>query len=413
MEQGQFYTFLSLAAAQFFFDLGAGFVLANIAGREMADAGSDDPHDMHVESFEKLKPVIVFALRWSAVAGTVLIGILGIVGYLLFSDGGPDAAYLTNIWLVYVLFISFTMIFHLFLRMFEGVGFVVEAALSRSIQSFVNIVSLYIFAAMGFGIISMVFAAIIALLVAAVYFLASSRQIRSSFQNLAARTSDIKWIQDILPFQTKVAMTWLSGYVIFQSQIPFLYRFAGPIEAGKMGIAVQVLQALNTSVNIFLVYNIKSWTNLAKNNDFASLNRDFLKVLLFTVTLMIMACALILSGVFVLDFYDVAIVDRFPSLSLLTVYAIAACFNQIFFALGYYFRARGEEPLWWLSVLASIGILAVPIVLQSKFDVESAIYSFAAFTIFFLGILAPIFGIYYIRKHQATISPAKMPGVEL
>lgn len=410
VEQGQFYTFLSLAAAQFFFDLGAGFVLANIAGREMADVGIDDPNDIEIDSFQKLKPIIVFALRWSAVAGLVLIAVLGVVGYLLFSDGKPDAEYLTNIWIVYVVFIAFTMIFHLFLRLFEGVGFVVEAALSRSIQSFVNIVCLYTFAVMGLGIASMVVAAVIALLVAILYFLLSSRQIRASFKKLAERTSDIKWVKDVLPFQTKVAMTWLSGYVIFQSQIPFLYRFAGPVEAGKLGIAVQILQALNTSVNIFLVYNIKNWTNLAKNNDIEALNRDFLKVLTLTVGLMITACAAILSVVFALDYFEFTIVERFPALSLLTVYAVAACFNQIFFALGYYFRARGEEPLWWLSVLASIGVLAIPLYLGDEFTVEAAIYSFSGFTTTFLGILAPIFALYYVRKNDRLVHPANTLG---
>ena len=410
-EQGHFYAFLSLAAAQYFFDLGVGFVLANIAGR-------NTPQDEHEKEYSNkelsnMQTVVRFALKWSAVSGSILILVLGAAGIILFSGQSAGGSPLWVIWLIYACFVGCSMCFHLFLRLFEGVGFVVEAALARSLQSFTNILVLYAFALAGTGIKSMVFAICVSLVVGISYFLFSSKKIRITFRKQLSDHGHIVWRRDVFPFQSKVAVTWIATYFIFQGQIPILYSLAGPVQAGMFGLAVQVFQALNTSANIFLTYSVREWTQLSSQNKMSELNRSLIKVTALTLSIVIIGCSAILTLGWVLISYNFTIAERFPDLSLLITYSVAACFNQVFFALGYYFRARGEEPLWWISVITALTVLAVPLAMGSAFNIEAATISFALATIVFFGLLAPIYSVYYIRKSPANRSLAEDSGADI
>ena len=394
-QQGYFYTFLSLAASQYFFDLGVGFVLANIAGRHT-------PNDIEgrafsLEELDKMRSIVRFALKWSLLASIALILILGVIGFNLFSNVIDHNHELKYIWLAYILFVAYTMSFHLFLRMFEGVGFVVEAALTRSIQSFVNIICLYLFASNQLGIVSMVYAVIISLIVATVFFAASSTKIRSTFSFQRSDTKRINWKKDIYPFQSKVAISWIAGYVIFQSQIPILYHLSGPIQAGKFGLIVQVFQALNTSVNIFLTFNVRPWTRFSSIGNYSELHKSFKKTTLITLGLMAIGSGLVLMASWVLIFLNFEVSTRIPEFKVLLIYAVAACFNQIFFCLGYYFRAQEKEPLWIFSVFAAIAILATPLFLRENFNITAAVLSFFISSVFILGIFSTLYSLRLIR----------------
>jgi O-antigen/teichoic acid export membrane protein len=395
-QQGYFYTFLSLSAAQYFFDLGTGYVLANIAGKAIAN--NHESEALNLLSKQKLAAVLRFAIVWGQYAGLALFVILGAIGFVFFSQKAYPAENVSLIWGFYALFISLTMVFQLFLRLFEGIGYVVEAAIARTIQGVCNVITLFALAYAGLGLSSIVYAAVAGLVAGAGYIIFACPDIRQSFGKDLPKGEPLDYKSDILPFQSKVAATWIGGYIIFQAQIPLLYHFAGPVAAGKFGIAVQIMQALNTTANIFLTYHIKDWTRYASRGEYRKLHRELLWVTALTTGLVIAACAGLLVFAYGLSYYNFDIVQRFPSIGLLMIYAIAACINQPFFALGFYFRALGDEPLWWVSIIAGLAIIAVPLIVGSQYDLQTAIYSFAAICIIAFGVIAPLASITHFRK---------------
>jgi hypothetical protein len=55
---------------------------------------------------------------------------------------------------------------------------------------------------------------------------------------------------DILPYHWKIALSWVSGYFIFQLFNPVLFATEGAVVAGQMGMTISVLngiQALSMS----------------------------------------------------------------------------------------------------------------------------------------------------------------------
>ncbi|MEP2944104.1 MAG: hypothetical protein ABJO72_09935 [Hyphomicrobiales bacterium] len=405
IEQGIVYTFLGLAAAQFFFDLGVGVVLANIVGRFTPNHKNntlfDDQEIAHVRS------VINYGLKWSLFAGILLFAMLAIIGIFLFSDNQYDIDNLQTIWVFYAVLVAFSMSFHMFLRLFEGLGFVVEAAISRSIQSFMNIALIFGLSIFEVGLGSLPIALFVALLIASLYFVLSNAAIRDGFSRGLIASQPINWKKDIWPFQSKMAIIWIASYIIYQSQTPILFSLAGAEAAGFFGIANQLFLALNTSANIFLTYNIKDWTRLSVNGDMQALNKSFVRTLALTVGIAIVGCIAIIGGIYVIRHLGWQMAGRFPDFSLLILFAIAACFNQIFFCLGYYFRAQGREPLWWVSVIAAIAILIVPVVLWQSFDISAAIWSFLFVSVIILSVLSSVYSLFLVRKNKQSTPPQK------
>ena len=129
-QQGYFYTFLSLGAAQYFCDLGVGFVLGNIAGRRTAGDVHGDP--FQPEALANMRQITRFALHWCLLTGAVLVVVLGVLGWRVFHGIDTSHGPLVTIWYAYAVLAAYTMSLHMVLRIFEAVGFVVEAALARS-----------------------------------------------------------------------------------------------------------------------------------------------------------------------------------------------------------------------------------------------------------------------------------------
>lgn len=68
----------------------------------------------------------------------------------------------------------------------------------------------------------------------------------------------IKYVDEIFPFQWRIAISWISGYLIYQLFTPVIFATGGAIIAGQIGMTLQVLngiQALSMSwINTKILY---------------------------------------------------------------------------------------------------------------------------------------------------------------
>ena len=56
----------------------------------------------------------------------------------------------------------------------------------------------------------------------------------------------IHWMKEVWHFQWRIAVSWLSGYFIFQLYNPVLFKYRGAIVAGQMGMSLTLTNALIT-----------------------------------------------------------------------------------------------------------------------------------------------------------------------
>lgn len=338
IEQGYYYAFQSLGAAQFFFDLGVGFVLANEAGRRVASAQLGGRSDLAA-----LSSVLSFSVRWSCLAALALIGGLFFAGNYLF----PEIHWI--VWRTYSILVAFNMILNVQFSILEGVGLVVWVSAVRGVQTAIFVAALFISSAHGGGLKSLPFALLISTLFAIVM------QFRVLAPVIAIKPSEadgIEWKKDIFPFQWRMAASWISGYFVFQAPVPFLFNSIGPVQAGQMGLTMQIFQALTSLVGVLLSVRIKTWTRLVVGQEAMALRRDLWRVVRWGVGAVILASAGLMLIRYSLLRLSPAYLDRVVDSSAWLWLTVAAAANHLFFSVNYYFRAHGKEPLWTVATLA-------------------------------------------------------------
>jgi hypothetical protein len=57
---------------------------------------------------------------------------------------------------------------------------------------------------------------------------------------IPARASAIQWKQEVWPFQWRIAVSWMCSYFTVQVFIPILFALRGPVEAGQMGMSLSI-----------------------------------------------------------------------------------------------------------------------------------------------------------------------------
>ena len=166
-------------------------------------------------------------------------------------------------------------------------------------------------------------------------------------------------MKEIFPYQWKIALSWVSGYFIFQLFNPVLFATEGSIVAGQMGMTIQVLNAIQGFSMNWQNTKIPLYCGLIEKKDYRELDTLFTK----TIKQMLSVCFVIL-----LVFYSVIIFLRTTSFSIgdtvfaerflpylpMVLMTIPVIVNQFVTSWATYLRCHKQEPYLVLSVFMGI-----------------------------------------------------------
>jgi O-antigen/teichoic acid export membrane protein len=96
---------------------------------------------------------------------------------------------------------------------------------------------------LGAGIYVSAIGAAASLLISAAYFGLRWRRFFAQFLT-PPRHGHVSWWHEIWPFQWRIAVTWMSGYFIFDIINPIAFYFCGPVEAGRLGMSLQLTRMI-------------------------------------------------------------------------------------------------------------------------------------------------------------------------
>jgi len=177
-----------------------------------------------------------------------------------------------------------------------------------------------------------------------------------SFKSVAG--FGINWKVEIWPFQWKVALSWLSGYFIFQLFTPVLFAYHGAAEAGKMGVSFSIANALMGIAMAWMNTQAPKFGTLISRRDYCNLDHIFV----VTLTRSLAVLALLAMIFCVVDYfahfkniqYSNRLLDPLPFALLM----LATTLNYVTFAQSAYLRAHKQEPFLAISLI-SAGLIAV------------------------------------------------------
>ncbi len=364
VEQGYYYTFGSILAIQIFFELGLSGIITQFVAHENANLTWYDRVSFSGSevSSSRLASLLRFTVKWFAVISLLLFFGLLIAGYLFFSTygkGNVDVNWHIP-WVILSVTTSLSLMVSPILAFFEGLGRVKEVARIRMIQQVTQLSFVLILFSLGFKLFSAPVAAIVSFLIVPLWiFFGNKRKLLTFIWNKLGEWQ-INYRLEIFPYQWKIALSWISGYFIFQLFNPVLFATEGAVVAGQMGMTLAILNAILMLTLSWVSTKVPFFSGLIAKKEYEQLDCFFNKTLIQSTLLNVFSLTVFFILIFILRYYDIRIAgknfgDRFlPFLPMLFM-MIPVLLNHVIAAWATYLRCHKKEPMMIQSIV--IGLL--------------------------------------------------------
>jgi O-antigen/teichoic acid export membrane protein len=361
-ERGYQMTFGSIVGVQAFCDLGLAMATLQVMSHEAsrlhwAEDGTlvGDP-----AAKSRLASLLRLSTYWYGAIAVVLFAILLPAGWLFFvRHPHPDVSWRLP-WFLTVLATTTGLLTIPPVMLLNGCGRVADTVRTIGLQKVVaNVTQWAILVArgalLGWGVgLAAGFAFLAAWLVA---------RWRPAFRDVLRQPPHgprVDWWREVWPFQWRIAVSAPFGYLTSYIFTPVLFAFAGPVEAGQMGMSLNVMFVLVSATNSWIGVRMPTFGHLIARREWSALDRLFRRVFIQSTALAV-AGAVVGWGILVAlqaqgNKLGTSMLPPLP-LALLMANAVV---HHMFHALVAYLRAHKRDPVWWLFIVYGL-VMAVAV----------------------------------------------------
>lgn len=363
IEQGYYYTLLSLAALQTIFELGFSFVILQLAAHESAllTIHPDGRIEGDPTAHARLASVLQLTLRWYLRAAIALALVLVPLGMLFFSEKTAQAPWFGP-WITAALAVSTTFLLTPLFSFLEGCNQVRQVARLRMWQALIVSAISWAAIASGHGLYACALVNLGWITVGAA-FLARRRGLLHSLLRYSAGGDEVSWRNEIWPFQWRIAVSWLCSYFTMQVFTPILFLFRGPEEAGRLGLTLSVAGYLPIVALCWMTPKAAPFGQLVKVGRLQELDALFFRTLKQSMALISLMAGGCLAAVVCLQHALPKIAGRMETPAIFLLLLLAAMSSFLVQSMAVYLRSFKREPYLVQSItvagLTVAGVLLV------------------------------------------------------
>jgi hypothetical protein len=363
VEQGFYYTFGSIVAIQIFFELGLNGIITQYVAHEVSHLQWKDSVNLIGEEkyLSRISSLLHFSIRWYSYFAIALLATLIIVGFMFFTkyQSATDNVAWKFPWILLAITTSINLLIAPVLAFFEGLGKVKEVAKIRLIQQSIGLIivwgGLFCGAKLYVNGINWLMSIIIVLT------LIWSSNLKSIFVNIW-KTKIIERVNykiEIFPYQWKIALSWISGYFIFQLFNPVLFATEGAIIAGQMGMTLAALNGIQSLSLSWMTTKIPLYSGFIAQKQYQQLDLVFTRTLKQSVFINGLTLILMFIIIFIIRYYNIIIGkinlgDRFLDYYPMIFMMIPIFINQLVNSWAIYLRCHKQEPFLVISIIGGI-----------------------------------------------------------
>lgn len=361
VEQGYYYTFNTILAMQVFVELGLGVVIQQFSSHEWSGLSLDQKGEIigDEENLSRLSSIAKFSVRWFLLAGIFIALGLMVGGYIFFSTSANSG----NIhwiapWVCLSILTGANILLTPIWSILEGCNQVKNLYKFRLILSLFSAVSFSTSVLLGANLWTAAIGTFISIAFS-VYFI--RRKYWNFFKSLFTKHFQgpkINWKGNMLPMQWRVAVSWISGYFCFYLFTPILFKYQGPVVAGKFGMTWSIITAISGVANAWLAPRVPQFGMLIAKKDYINLHILLRRIVTIILIITLTFSVLVWLFIFFLPHVNWKITKLLSSrlLDPLPVALILAgqALQIISTPFSSYLRAHRREPLMYLSILNGI-----------------------------------------------------------
>lgn len=361
-EQGYYYTFSSIIAIQVFFELGLTGVITQFVAHEVSHLHFDGYKLSGDKQYmSRLSSLLRFCAKWYLVFSILLLVVLAIVGYVFFTryQKEDDGVVWALPWLLLAIGTAFNLLLSPVLAFIEGLGKVKEVAEIQLVQQFVHPVCIWGGLAIGSKLFVAGADAVVRVLVVVIIL------IKSPFYRLlkdiwkGQQEERVSYMKEVFPYQWRIALSWISGYFIFQLFNPVLFASEGAIVAGQMGMTISALNGVQALALSWIKTKVPTMSMYIAQKEYKQLDilfyRTFKQMMLvgtFTLLLFIIV-------IFAIQYYNISpfgleIGNRFLPFIPLCLMTWSVFTMMPINSWATYLRCHKKEPLLINSIVMGI-----------------------------------------------------------
>ncbi len=376
VEQGFYYTFGSILALQVFFELGLTGIMTQYVAHEASHLSLKENGEYEGLPLYKsrLASLIHFCTKWYTVLSVIVFIFLIIFGYVYFNRYGDNQE---NVdwqmpWILICIGTAIKLLQSPFNSIFMGLGYVKEMSKIGFYQQIIIPLATWIGLACGLKLYVLGIGYLLSVFIWLLYVCSAGLAKIVVFLWKVRVTDAVSYMKEVFPYQWRIALSWVSGYFIFQLFNPVLFATDGAIIAGQMGMTLTAINAIQAFSMSWINTKVPLFSRLIALKDYPQLDKVFNKTLVQMAIVCLVILVLFFLVIFFLDLTQFklggnVLAERF--LPLLPMFLVALpMFIQLFvFAWATYLRCHKKEPFLVISIVTGVCCMVSTILFGYKY----------------------------------------------
>lgn len=357
-EQGYYYTFGSIIAIQIFFELGLNGIITQYAAHEVAHLKWESKTKLtgDIQHLSRLASLLHLCIKIFIPIAFILFIVLIFSGHIFFSrfHHGDVIVSWQQPYMLLAFSISLMFLINPVLAFIEGLGKVKEVAMLRLIQQLINVLTIAVILVVGGKLWALGSASLISVIILSggIIFTYKIQLLKFIYQ--AKHSWIISYRKEIFPYQWKIALSFISGYFIFQLFNPVLFATEGPVVAGQMGMTLAALNGISSLSMSWITTKIPTFSQLIALKNYTTLDRIFNKTLKQLSVINLLFLGVFILGIYLLNYLEISLANRFLPIIPIILLCMVTLSNQFVFSWATYLRCHKEEPFLLNSIVGGI-----------------------------------------------------------
>jgi O-antigen/teichoic acid export membrane protein len=354
--QGFYYTFGSILALQTFAELGIGVAITQFASHEWSNlrVGANGRIEGDQDSLSRLASLTHIAIKWYAVVALIVICGLSVSGYVFFMQSPSQDVSWKLPWISLCILSGINLFTIAVWSLLEGCNQVSNVYLYRLFNSVAATVVVWLAIFLDANLWTAAIMTAVSLGYAGLFLRRSYWEFFKTLLQTKPQGARVSWRTDILPFQWRIAVSWISGYFIFSLFTPVLFHYQGPVVAGQMGMTWSLVSVISAIGSAWISPRIPQFGMLIAQKRFGELDRLFWRLTVIVTGVAILGATALWCLVLILNQYHHRLASRLLPPLPTALFLLATIVYTASGTMTVYLRAHKREPLLFVSVLLGV-----------------------------------------------------------
>ena len=390
VEQGFYYTFAGFLSATVLFDLAVSYVALQYASHERAHLEWTPQGTLTGDPVAKMRlaSLLRMSLLWYGVVALVIIAAWIPAGLLFFGRHAPPVT--TVAWEVPWIWITVvsagTLALSPLLAVMEGCGLVAQIATLRTVQNVASSFLLWLALLLGWGLYAAPMPGMTILICGLGWIGWKQRPFLRDLLSPAAITGGggavFRWREEVWPFQWRMALSGICGYVIFQMFTPVLFAARGPVEAGRMGLSLTIMQVIASLAMSWMTTKMQRFGTLAAGQHWAEMDHLFFSNLWRSWAVAAAGVTAFCLLALLVSHLGYPISRRLLGPLPLALLGATTIVNHAVGAQALYLRAHRREPMLGVSLAVAALVGASNLLLPRQYGATGMMLGYLLVTLF-------------------------------